>query len=369
MPMLKLIKKNKSALFFIIIASFILAAAYLNQKNTEKEKLIPEETAQFTDKYTQRPLNHLVGEPAKLMFPEINNPEYVSNIEAKSFLRDFDEVYFAKFDKTTYVYPASMLGFHHIVNDSINNEPVAVTLCLLSDSALIYSGKIDNKALTFGVLGPLFYGNLVIYDKETDSYWYQLSGESFKGKFKEKKLTALKPLEKTQWKTIKNEDNLKVLPPVKEISFYRNFYNKYNESTIGLNTLKGKVKLDDRLPPYASGLGINIQNNYKFYPFDLIKEQKIINDILSGWNLLIVYNKKYDTYRIFRRVVGNRIYTFGIKDDALIDKETLTVWNMDGEAVKGKLKGEKLEMPIFTQVFWFSWSSFFPNTNIYINNR
>ena len=332
--MLKLLNKHKSVLL-IIIASVVLAINYTNQKNIENAKLMPEKLSQFINNYIQRPESHLTGEPAKLMFPEINNPEYVSAKDASVFLRDFDDVFFIKFDNKTYVYPASILAFHHIVNDTINKKAIAITLCLLSDSALTYSREIENKVLTLGVLGPLFYGNLVIYDKETDG----TSNRFFR-------------------------NNIKVLAPVKEISFYRNFYSKYNESTIGLNTLKNKVELDKRLPPYISGLGINIKDNYKFYSFDKIKKQKIINDNLGGWNLLIVYNKKYDNYRIFRRFINNRILTFEYKDDALIDKETSTVWNFDGEAVNGKLRGKKLEMPIYTQVFWFSWSSFFPQTEV-----
>ena len=164
--------------FIITILAFNFYFQNWNKRNLQNKENLP----QFNTVNEVRSESNMWGQPAKLMFPDINNPKYVSAKKANDFIKDNDEVYFFKSNNTFYIYPGSILSFHHIVNDTINGEPVAVTLCLLSDSAILYSRNIDGKAYSFGVLGPLYFGNLVIYDKETDSYFIQLTGEAFKGK-------------------------------------------------------------------------------------------------------------------------------------------------------------------------------------------
>ncbi|MFH0979516.1 MAG: DUF3179 domain-containing (seleno)protein [Candidatus Roizmanbacteria bacterium] len=247
-----------------------------------------------------RSFDQMWGDPAKEMFPEINNPSYVPVNKAQEFLNDKEEVYFVRFGKKIFVYPANILSFHHIVNDVIEKKPVAITLCLLSDSAIVYSRNVDGKDLSLAVLGPLYYGNLVIYDKETDSYWLQLTGEAFKGTLKGKKLMMAADIEKTTWDKVKNLNNLFVLPPVKPVDFYRSFYAKFKDNQMGLQSLIKKKAVDTRLPAYEKGIGVIIGDKAIFYPLNKIKNETIIK-------------KNSSTY---------------------------------------------------TSVFWFAWSAFFPETKI-----
>jgi hypothetical protein len=45
----------------------------------------------------------------------------------------------------------------------------------------VYSRDIDGSARTFGVSGKLWHGVLVMFDRETGSYWTQLDGRSIRG--------------------------------------------------------------------------------------------------------------------------------------------------------------------------------------------
>lgn len=346
-------------LFITLLASVLFFLKIQKENELLKKEMLPQKLS-----FVKRDPSHMWGEPAKLMFPDITNPKYVNAKDAKKFLNENDDVYFFKTGDTFYIYPASILGFHHIINDTINNKPVTATLCLLSDSALLYSRIVDGKTLSMGVLGPLYYGNLVMYDKETDSYWFQLTGYSFKGKLTGKRLNFITVLQKTTWMSFTENDKVKVLSPIKDISFYRNFYNKYNSSTIGINSLKGKRNLDTRLPALKKGLGINVDNYSRFYPLELIKEKQLINDTVGSYNLLILFDKRYNSYKIYRSFLNNKILTFENKGDYFIDKQTQSVWNFDSFSIDGKLKGKKLDSLIYTQVYWFSWSAFYPQTQI-----
>lgn len=64
--------------------------------------------------------------------------------------------------------------WHEIVNDSIENDAVAVTYCPLCGTAMVFDRNIDGKARTFGVSGLLYRSDVLMYDRETESLWSQL---------------------------------------------------------------------------------------------------------------------------------------------------------------------------------------------------
>lgn len=360
-------KKNLflTVIFLTLIFLILTPAVYKNKKKNQLEK-----KPQFNTKLPfKRSLKHLWGKPAKLMFPEINKPQYVNKKEAGSFLNNSDKVLLIKGKSRLYIYPLSILSFHHIVNDQIDNQPIAVTFCLLTDTSIVYSRKIKNKLLSFGVLGPLYYGNLVMYDKETDSYWIQLTGEGIKGRFKNKKLKMAMTIEETKWKNIKNLSHLKILKPQRPMEFYRNFYSKFKDSQIGLHALKKVKEPNKKLSPYTKGLGIVIQNQAKFYPLSTIKKQGLIDDILGGWSLVIFHDNRLETNKIFRGYLEGEILSFKKTNRGLIDKQTNSKWNFDGLATAGPLKGKRLNPPAYAQTYWFAWSAFYPETSIYQNPK
>ena len=50
---------------------------------------------------------------------------------------------------------------------------------------------------------------------------------------------------------------------------------------------------------------------------------------------------------------------------ALKDKETGSSWNLKGEAFDGALKGKQLKQVPAHNAFWFSWATFWQDTEIY----
>lgn len=356
-------KKNINIIIVFVLLFLILSTVIFLIINRRSE---PSE--QYLNKAVNRSTNYLWGEPVKEMFPEINNPSYVSQNEANFFLKDSDLVFVIKTKNKNYIYPTAVLSYHHIVNDVIDNKPVTITFCLLTNSAAIYSRKVDDKILNFGVLGPLYLGNLVMYDKESDSYWLQLSGEAIKGKYTGKRLMQILPVYQTTWAKVRETDNLFILPPQQQKEFYTKFYNKYLNGDMGLNALEqGKGKLDKRLTAYDLGLGIVVRNEARFYPLETIRKNNVINDQAGGWSLLIYYDNKEDTYKIFRRNLDGRILKFSNLDGGFKDLQTNSVFDGNGIGVSGNLLNKQLSFPDSIQSYWFSWAAFYPQTTIYPN--
>jgi len=98
----------------------------------------------------------------------------------------------------TRAYPLRILSYHEIVNDTVDDVPVAVTWCPICWSAAAYERTVDGRTLTFGVSGKLADDALVMYDRETESEWRQPSGDCLTGKFAGRSLTTF-PSTTTTW--------------------------------------------------------------------------------------------------------------------------------------------------------------------------
>ncbi len=73
-------------------------------------------------------------------------------------------------------YPLRYLTWHEIVNDTVAGIPIAVTFCPLCNSALTFDRRVGGRVLTFGVSGKLRHSDMVMYDRETESWWQQALG-------------------------------------------------------------------------------------------------------------------------------------------------------------------------------------------------
>jgi len=88
-------------------------------------------------------------------------------------------------------YPIQILTWHEIVNDQIARVPVAVTFCPLCNTAIVFDRRLDGDVLSFGTTGKLRESDLVMYDRKTESWWQQFSGEALVGTLAGKKLRQL----------------------------------------------------------------------------------------------------------------------------------------------------------------------------------
>ena len=359
--------KKQSRVNFLIL-TFILVCAILGGiffTKTQNSRSNIEKSEQFvhSDRTRWSP-GYIFGEEDKEMFPVINKPTYVNAEQAKEFLNDDDIIYTFEYSDKTYAYPASILSFHHLVNDTVGGKPVVMTLCLLSGSSAVYSRDVDNQVLSFGVLGSLYNGNLIMFDDKTNSYWLQLTGDAIEGFSTNSKLAAFSSVESVRWKDVKNRENLNVLPPIREMKFYREFYQSFLKSPFGVESL-GERKQNTAFDTFTTGLGIEIRDVSKFYPLKVIERKVTINDEVNGWPILVVQDPTLNTPRIFKRTVEERVLTFSLKGGQMLDDQTHSVWNMKGESVSGELRGVRLERPVYTQVYWFSWAAFYPNSLIF----
>lgn len=126
------------------------------------------------------------GGPPKDGIPSIDAPRFERLANGKgagwsSSLADVEPVISLAIDGDARAYPLRILMWHEIVNDTVAGAPVAVTYCPLCSAALVFERKIDGRVLDFGTTGKLRRSDLVMYDRQTESWWQQFTGEAIVG--------------------------------------------------------------------------------------------------------------------------------------------------------------------------------------------
>ena len=122
----------------------------------------------------------LSGGPPKDGIPSIDDPKFVPVAEM-SELTDNEPVIGLTIDGDARAYPLRILTWHEIVNDTVGGVPVAVTYCPLCNAAIVFDRRLDGKAVEFGTTGKLRNSDLVMYDRESESWWQQFLGEAIVG--------------------------------------------------------------------------------------------------------------------------------------------------------------------------------------------
>ncbi len=122
----------------------------------------------------------LSGGPPKDGIPSIDDPVFVTINEIKD-IADQEPVMGLEINGDARAYPLRVLMWHEIVNDTVGGRPVTVTYCPLCNAALVFDRVVDGQPDTFGTTGKLRNSDLVMYDRRTESWWQQFTGEAIAG--------------------------------------------------------------------------------------------------------------------------------------------------------------------------------------------
>ena len=122
------------------------------------------------------------GGPPKDGIPAIDDPAFVTATEVEDLAGTEPVISFVVGDDHR-AYPLQILIWHEIVNDTVGDVPITVTFCPLCNSAVVYDRRVGDAVLDFGTTGKLRNSDLVMYDRQTESWWQQFTGEGIVGAY------------------------------------------------------------------------------------------------------------------------------------------------------------------------------------------
>lgn len=388
-------------IFWILAAGWILSACSSSQPTASASDsaepdspqpaltLLPAESpprgaeSEFTTDFSKHSIPYseiLSGGPPKDGIPAIDAPKFQSTREADEWLNDREPVVFVQVGDDARAYPIQILIWHEIVNDTVGGEPLLVTFCPLCNTAIAFKRTFDGQVLDFGTTGRLRYSNLIMYDRQTETWWQQATGDAIAGELTGAQLEFY-PASMISWADFKD-----LHPDGKVLSrdtghprdYGRNPYFGYDDINQSPFLFSGTTP--DQLPPMARVLTVDLNGEAVAYPYDVLSELKVINDKVGGEDIVVFWAEgtasALDTSSIpagrevgsavaYSRALDGTTLDFEFKDGKILDTQTGSEWNIFGLAIGGELKGRQLTPVVSINHFWFSWAAFKPETRIY----
>jgi len=165
--------------------------------------------------------------------------------------------------ETPRAYPIRYLTWHEIANDEAGGVPFAVTFCPLCNSGMVFDRRVGGEVLTFGVSGKLRKSDMVMYDRETESWWQQAIGTGIVGEHAGTELTQLAAwMESWAEFTARNPQGLVMDEPDWSRRYGQNPYVGYDSGRPwarfyngempphGINPMMRVVRVGDRAWPF-----------------------------------------------------------------------------------------------------------------------
>ena len=314
---------------------------------------------------------------AKDAIPAIDRPEFVTTEAAAAWLTPKEPVMIFVHEGIARAYPIQVLLFHELVNDQIGDLPILVSFCPLCNSGLIFDRRVDGATYDFGVAGLLRHSDMVMYDRQTDSLWQQVTGEAIVGSMTGKSLRVI------SGQVVKFGDFASTHPDGQVLNRPEGSTAPYGISHY-VNYELGKrnampVRLKSPLPvaPLERVVAVTINGRSRAYPFEYLRKRRVQEGRFQKTRYVIFFepemlgamdekrlaeSRAVGTAGVFSPILDERRLRFRKKKGQILDKETGSVWNVLGHAIEGPMKGARLE-PIRHGVFFaFAWAVFHPNT-------
>ena len=133
----------------------------------------------------------LSGGPPRDGIPPIDKPVFVS---VDNGIGENEPVIYLELNGEAKIYPMQVLTYHEIVNDTVGGVPVAVTYCPLCNTSVVFDRRLNGQLLDFGTTGRLRKSNLIMYDRQTESWFNQFDGIGIVGDLTGSELTKIPSL-------------------------------------------------------------------------------------------------------------------------------------------------------------------------------
>ena len=159
-----------------------------------------------------------------------------------------------------------------------------------------------------------------------------------------------------------------------------------NNPYVGYDSTQGQPflfngEVDERLSATERVVGLDMVDTVIAYPFAAVEEAGAINDEIDGVPVAVLHKsgtasalderaisegRDIGSVAVFDRRVDDQVLTFEANGDGTFtDAETGSTWNILGKAIDGDLSGTQLEQQLAYDHFWFAWTAFFPQTELF----
>lgn len=205
---------------------------------------------------------------------------------------------------------------------------------------------------------------LVMYDRETDSLWSQFLAKAVAGPLEGTTLEII-PSQLTNygsWTTL-HPDTLLLDThasfPIDD--HYMRYYSGYEAGILG------ERNPDDRLLRKDLVLGVVGDESRIAYSYKDLLETGVVNHVFEDIPIVVAVDSEGGGTAIYRRVANGKALEFQSVDAiSMTDTASGSLWDKaSGRSVGGPMSGAQLEPFPYIVSFWFAWTDFYPDTDLY----
>ncbi|HLC01456.1 MAG TPA: DUF3179 domain-containing protein [Anaerolineales bacterium] len=323
------------------------------------------------------------GGPPKDGIPAIDHPRFVSVSNASEWLKPAEPVILVRVGEEARAYPIQILTWHEIVNDTLGGIPLTVTFCPLCNTAIAFERTFESRVLDFGTTGRLRFSNLIMYDRQSETWWQQATGGAIAGELSGARL-AYYPASIIGWSEFAEaypEGSVLSRDTGFERPYGRNPYTGYDDVNSSPFLYNGP-ETRGILPPMARVLTIDLNGEAVAYSYETLQDVHVVNDTVGGTPVVVIWQPgaaspfgsipatgvgTVGSAEAYGREVDGQLLNFEFDGSQIRDQETGTTWNIFGLAEQGELAGKQLPSLVTINHFWFSWAAFRPDTRVYGN--
>lgn len=358
----------KKLILLIICSLFLSACSQI--EDSSKETQVSDKTTEIID--VESTLddhanllldNILSGGPPPDGIPPIDNPKFISVLEADKWMDDEDMVFALELNSRVYIFPQRIMVWHEIVNMTDLKASCSLTYCPLTGSVIAYLYP-DGKDISFGTSGNLINSNLLMYERSSGTLISQIDGIGLDKDLYGIELKS-KPSFWLRWKQAKETyNNAEVLSD--DTGSIRDYtsdpYGSYKDIS-GANyyfndgLIFQPIHTDENniFPSKKSIIGLKL--NGKKYAIDKENIEKESLVIYENLNLFAVYDENISNVRLYIKADGGELsYANGV-----ISSTSDMSWSVNGKSLN---ELDDLVAPTYYEVMWFAWYAFYPNTEV-----
>jgi hypothetical protein len=213
--------------------------------------------------------------------------------------------------------------------------------------------------------------NFLMRDRETGSWWQQVTGRAMAGELAGSTLELMPNDELTfaLWKSEEPHEHQLVLAPVAGHGD-KDYDKKWEEEVANYPvplTFPGQGLKDRDVI-----LGIVVGGQARAFPLAKVRGPNPVADKVAGVPVVLVTGPDGESVRIFRAQWGGSEIEFYREAQSdgqnpewrLLDSQGGT-WNFAGCATNGPATGQCLEKINFLKDYWFDWKNYNPRTTVY----
>lgn len=322
-------------------------------------------------------------------FPIIDFPAFVGKDEGMGMFFEHEPVISVEVNGRAKAYPLNMLTMHEMSNDTLGGVPILPTYCPLCNASVVFDRRFNNKGkdyiLEFEVSGMLRKSDMVMFDRQTETWWQQLMGYGIVGDFAGESLDIIPSLVLSVNEFFTRYPDGQILSTATgtkaEDRYGHNPYVSYD--SIGNNPYArffDSEDVDSRLPAMERVIDIRVGDDFKVYPWTKIAEKGVLHDHFKGTDVVFFHkegmvsamdaaeienSRDIGSVSAFTPYVDETKLDFEKKGDWFKDKQSGSRWDITGRCLKGKYKGKQLMIEPHGSHFAFAWLAFHPDSEIY----